>query len=580
MILLAFAFLAGFVTVLAPCILPILPIILSGGVVQGKRRPWGIILGVVLSFSFFTLTLSWLVQHAGLSPNFSRHLGIAILGALGVVLVVPAWLDRFEGWMSSRFNGLQPNANRHGFGGGIVLGISLGAVWTPCAGPILASVVAASQTGQVNGTLVGVTFAYAAGAALPMGLIAALGQRIAVRIRWLNTHLRQIQTGFGVVLLIVTALMVTNTDRRLQAWIISVTPNWLPQLQRFEERAPTDGMSALQPSGRGANRSTLSNFGPAPELTGITGWLNSQPLSLAELRGQVVLVKFWTYSCINCIRTFPAVQSWYDRYHDRGFEILAVHTPEFEFEKIPSNVQQAVNDYRLPYPVALDPEYATWRAYRNRYWPAKYLIDAEGDIRYVHFGEGRDEETERAIQQLLDEAGRPAVEPIEAQPGIALAAITPETYFGRDRMERLVSPEPVAPLTEQVFSAPRDIPSDRWAFAGGWSVTGEYAAASPGASIRMNVTAKNVYVVMTPSDGGPAPVEVTIDGDPISEVAIQGGVDAPTLYRIADFPNLGSHLLEVRFPAGGTQVYAATFGSVDAAGITCGPDGKCTVENR
>jgi len=238
MILLAFAFLAGVVTVLAPCILPVLPIILTGGAVQGKRRPWGIIFGVILSFSFFTLTLSWMVRQFGVSPNLARDIGIAVIGLIGIMMLIPGWLERFEGWMSSRISRLNPNGQRHGFGGGLALGISLGAVWTPCAGPVLASVVASAQTGTLDATLAMVTVAYAVGAALPMGLIAFFGQRILQRIQWFNRHGRAIQQSFGVVLILVAILMATNTDRKIQSWIIDQTPNWLPQLQEFENRAP------------------------------------------------------------------------------------------------------------------------------------------------------------------------------------------------------------------------------------------------------------------------------------------------------------------------------------------------------
>lgn len=236
MLTLLLAFAAGIVTVLAPCILPVLPIVLSGGSAKGRLRPWGIIAGVVVSFSVFTLALSWAVQRLGLSPNFSRNFGIIVLAAIGILFLLPRWLEKLEAWMSSKF-GSKINGERRGFGGGFLIGLGLGAVWTPCAGPILASVVAAAQTGQVTGQTVGVTIAYAIGAAIPMGLIAALGQRITNRVRWLSQRSGTVQKVFGIILVLAALSMLSGFDRKLQTWIIDVTPNWLPNLQRFEDRA-------------------------------------------------------------------------------------------------------------------------------------------------------------------------------------------------------------------------------------------------------------------------------------------------------------------------------------------------------
>ncbi|MBI3963512.1 MAG: cytochrome c biogenesis protein CcdA [Candidatus Kerfeldbacteria bacterium] len=238
MALLGFAFLAGVVTALAPCILPVLPILLAGGTAHGRGRPWGIILGTILSFSAFTLTLAWLVDRLGLPPDIGRTVGIILLVALGLTLAVPLLRDRFEAWVSRRLaRSGSAQTPRRGFGGGLFLGISLGAVWTPCAGPILASVTTVTTAGVVNANIILVTIAYATGAALPMGLIAALGQRIVRRIRWVGSHAGQVQQAFGAVLLLVALLMVTNVDRRIQAAVVSVTPEWLNTIQRFEDNA-------------------------------------------------------------------------------------------------------------------------------------------------------------------------------------------------------------------------------------------------------------------------------------------------------------------------------------------------------
>lgn len=234
MLFLGVAFLAGLVTALAPCILPVLPIVLAGGTQQGRWRPWGIIAGVVLSFSIFTLALSWLVTALGLSPNASRIFGIVLLVLLGGLMLVPVALEKFESWVSSRLSKPGAPVERHGFGGGFILGLSLGAVWTPCAGPLLASVITLAANGEVGGQVVGATVAYALGSALPMGGIAALGQRVTTRLAWFKVHGRQLQQGFGVLLILVAMLMWFGVDRNVQAWIVEHTPNWLARLQGWE----------------------------------------------------------------------------------------------------------------------------------------------------------------------------------------------------------------------------------------------------------------------------------------------------------------------------------------------------------
>ncbi len=574
MLVILFAFAAGVVTILAPCILPVLPIVLSGGATQGRLRPWGIITGVILSFSVFTLALSWAVQQLGLSPNFSRNFGIGLLALIGILFLVPRWMSLIESWMSARLARSGQPTVRHGFGGGLLLGLGLGAVWTPCAGPILASVVAAAQTGAVTSQTVAITIAYAVGAALPMGLIAGLGQRMMVRVRWLGQRTGTIQKLFGVVLLIVAVMMITNTDRRLQSWIISVTPNWLPQLQQFEERID---MKQSTGSKESTSELGLNDFSQAPELTGITGWINGQPITLAELRGKVVLVKFWTYTCINCIRTLPYVQAWYDRYHDQGFEIIAVHTPEFAFEKVPANVEKAVKDFAITYPVALDPNYQTWNAYDNRYWPAKYFIDATGKIRATHFGEGKYDESEKIIQALLREAGQTITDPIVSDSASPFrVGQSPETYFGIARAEGFTSDQALTVGTKK-YSINRDLQKNAWAFSGDWTTAGEASTSSAGSSLMMHVATKDMYVVMANTTENPLPVNVRIDGVGTTQLVVPASTGGQALYRVATFPVFSEHAVSLEFPLGGVAVYAATFSGQEPSGLACGTDGRCSI---
>lgn len=574
MVLILFAFLAGVVTILAPCILPILPIVLSGGVVQGRGRPWGIIVGVVVTFSFFTLAIAWLVQHVGLSPNLSRDIGIGLLLGIGTIMVVPRWLERVETRLS-RIAQHGPSAQAHGFFGGVVLGVGLGAVWTPCAGPILASLIAATQTGQLTGTTVVAVIAYAIGAALPMGVIAWLGQRATDRFRWLRQHAQRLQQTFGVIILVLAVMMIFNLDQRVQTSLVTTLPRWLPSLQSFEEHAMTN-TSAIPPSTR--TSSQYRDYGLAPELQGITGWINSSPETLADLRGHVVMVKFWTYSCINCIRTLPYVQAWYEKYHSQGFDIIAIHTPEFEFEKVPANVEQAVKQFKITYPVALDPDYATWTAYANQYWPAEYLIDADGHIRYVHFGEGDYDVTEKAIQDLLTDSGRSVTDQLVQASQLNLAEDqTPETYFGTNRAQTFTG-TPALTNGQAIFSSVQDLTMNHWSLAGSWTVGGEHIDAGVNGQLNIRVKARDVYFVLGNTTDTAQPLNVEIDGQRGLQFSIAPSSSTePGLYRLAEFSDYSDHLVTVSVPKGGIEFYTATFGA-PSPGLACGADGRCDIQ--
>ncbi len=571
MVVIFFAFFAGIVTILAPCILPILPIVLSGGALQGRGRPWGIILGVIVAFSVFTLTISWFVRHLGWSSNTTRDAGIGLLFVLGLVMVIPTWLEKLEIALS-RISRSTPLKQQHGFFGGLVLGLSLGTVWTPCAGPILASLIAATQTGAVTSTVVFATISYAIGAALPMGLIAWFGQRLSSRLTWFKQHGQRLQQVFGVVLVIMATLMVFNLDQKVQSAIVAATPNWLSNLQTFEKAAvPTTTSPVATTPGH------LPDYGPAPKLTGITGWLNTSPLTLAGLRGHVVLVKFWTYSCINCIRTLPYVQTWYDKYHHQGFDIIAVHTPEFEFEKVPANVAAAVKGFSITYPVALDPNYSTWTAFHNNYWPAEYLIDAKGHLRYTFFGEGDYDLSEKAIQSLLAENGKTVTEPLVQTSQLNLGAETPETYFGTARAQTY-SGSPALNTGTHTYTATANPKTNAWTLGGAWVINREHIDATAGSTLAINVNAQDVYLVLGNTTNAAQRLDVHIDGQPAIELSIAPSTQAaPGLYRVASFSTNSQHLLTFDIPNGGLQFFTATFGA-PSPGVACGSNGQCNVQ--
>ena len=584
-ILILFAFLSGVVTIFAPCIWPILPIVLSVGASGGERKPLGVVTGLAVSFMLITLTLASVVKVIPIDPNTLRLSAIIVIGILGLTLIVPAFGVRLES-LVSRLGGLGTrfmHPSGSGFWGGFLTGSVLGIVWSPCAGPILATVATLAATQAVNVRVVLVTAAFVLGVATPLYGLALAGQRILAKTRALSRHGKRIQQVFGVVMILAAGAIYTGYDQVLQVRLLAAFPRYGNFLNGFETNdtvrekldeigAPKQGAGSFSvtPPVAGA-KSSLPDYGPAPEFAGITGWLNTDgtPLTMKSLRGKVVLVDFWTYSCINCIRTLPYVTAWYDTYKDQGFVVVGVHTPEFEFEKKTSNVEGALGRFGIRYPVAQDNGYGTWQAYGNKYWPAHYLIDADGEVRGYHFGEGGYAETEHDIRALLAETGKN----VGSLGGGNVAAETPgttespETYLGSKRMERLVSPERPSG-GDQSFTAPPMIPQDAFAYTGTWRVESERAVAQGGAGLSFHFEGKKVYLVMAPPDGAPTgSVRVDLDGMPVgSDRAgkdVTDGmltVDGERLYELIDLRGMnGKHVLDLRFVTSGTKAYAFTF---------------------
>jgi cytochrome c biogenesis protein CcdA/thiol-disulfide isomerase/thioredoxin len=382
MIDIALAVLAGVVTVAAPCILPMLPILLGAAVGQTSRaRPVFIVLGFVLAFSAAALVFGIFAEALGPSQGVLRHVAIALLVVFGVLMI---WRRPFE-QMATRLSGLFARAhalaNRAGPDnlGGLVLGMTIGALWTPCAGPVLGSILTLVATAE-DPTRAGVLLvAYAIGASLPMLAIAYGGQRAWAGAHRLAPYTHRVHRVFGVIVIAMAVAIHYEYDTLAAAW--------LPNVQAVGSAS--------------SGRSVLGNHGPAPEFAGIETWLNSEPLTMRGLRGKVVLVDFWTYSCVNCVRTLPYITAWHDKYGDQGLVIVGVHTPEFAYERQTHNVQTALQRFGITYPVAQDNRYATWKAYDNHYWPARYLVDRNGRIVLEHFGEGYNDEMEQAIRTLL-----------------------------------------------------------------------------------------------------------------------------------------------------------------------------------
>src|SRR5215216_4655313 len=405
-----FAVLAGAATAVSPCVLPVLPVALAAGSTGGRRRPVGVAVGLAGTFALAAVLLTRALDALGLPGDLVRGVAIGVLACFGVALVVPRLGAAVEGRLSRLARRDAAAGRGDGFGSGLVLGASLGLVYAPCAGPILAAVVALDAA--VSAERLALGFAYGIGAAVALLAVMTLGRSLTGR---LAPHAGRLQQGFGVVMVTVAVLLAAGVDRDFQAAIADDLPAVVVNPSGELEQTGAVRRSLARVRGpevaprREQGAALLDDDGPAPEFTGIARWIGAprgQEPRMRALRGRVVLLDFWTYSCINCLRTLSHLRAWDDRYRAAGLSIVGVHTPEFAFERRASNVRDAIAANRLRYPVGLDNDYGTWNAWSNQYWPAKYLIDARGQVRYWHFGEGDYDETERAIRALLADAGR------------------------------------------------------------------------------------------------------------------------------------------------------------------------------
>ncbi|HEV2875294.1 MAG TPA: cytochrome c biogenesis protein DipZ [Thermoleophilaceae bacterium] len=573
--LIAFAFIAGAATALSPCVLPVLPVVLSAGLTGGRRRPLGIVTGLALSFAFATVALVYVIDALGLPDDLMRNIAIAVLLGFGIALLVPPLAARVEARIS-RFAPKPVAAGRAGggFWSGLLVGASLGFVYAPCAGPILAGVITLSASQDFTAGRPAVAMAYAVGSAAVLYLLMLGGRRLMSR---LSRHAGRLQMGMGALMVVVAVLMFADYDTRFQTAIADDLPAFLvnPSGDLEESGGVRDQLAELR--GGGAPLRLQADAGPglpalgaAPEFMGNQKWFNTgggRPLSLGELRGEVVLVDFWTYTCINCIRTLPYLKAWDERYRKRGLVIVGVHTPEFPFERDAGNVEAAIVQNGLRYPVAQDNDYATWDAYGNQFWPAKYLIDSRGQVRYTHFGEGDYEETEDAIRRLLEEAGRrpPAGRAKAHAERASPFATTPESYLGAARADHFVNGSIRAGA--QTFAASADrLPDDQLAFQGRWRIDDSSAMALRGARLHVAFGAQSVFLVLGTRGGEPRRVRVLLDGRPLPDYLagpdVRSGtvlVDRQRLYRLVELPEAERHLLTLEL-APGVSGYAFTFG--------------------
>ncbi len=567
--LIAIGLIAGVIAGISPCILPVLPVVLVAGTSAPtdeasavadkrarRRRALLVVLGLVVSFSLITLAGSALLSALHLPQDLLRNIGLAMLALLGIGLLVPpvgVLLER----PFARFRPTQPRLD----GGGLLLGFGLGAVFVPCAGPVLSTITTVGAMRHFVWSTVTLTLAFGVGVAIQLLAVSLAGDELIERVGSLRRHGPLLRRIAGGVLLAMAAILTLNLANGLQRDV----PGYTTALQNHVEGTAyaTHALNALKSSSASGKlkhcpegSATLQECGPAPNFRQISAWLQTpggKPLTLRSLRGHVVLVDFWTYSCINCQRTIPHVEAWYKRYHAEGLEVVGVHTPEFAFEHVVSNVKTAVAQFGVTYPVAVDDDYGTWDAYDNNSWPAEYLIDATGHVRAVHLGEGNYPRTESLIRQLLVDA-HPAVH-LPARTEVAdktpTEAVNPETYVGYERDQFIVG-SPIIPDRSAPYSFPTSLQLGEFALAGNWTVGKEQATAGSGARLELGYQARDVYLVL----GGHGTVKVAVDGGKSHTVVVSG---IPRLYTMVSTAALGHGVLQLQMSPG-IQAYDFTFG--------------------
>ncbi len=617
-LLLIFGFVAGAATAVSPCVVPVLPIALSAGATGGHRKPLGVVAGLVVSFTFALFALVYVIDALGLPNDLLRNIAIVVLAGFGIVLLIPSLAARVEGF-ASRFTsrvGVKTDGG-DGFWPGVGLGLSLGVLYAPCAGPILAGVLTFSASQPFNADRLAIVFAYALGSAIVLYGIMLGGRKLAAP---LARRSGAFQMAMGAIMLLVAFAMWQGYDTKFQSNVVADLPSFLTNPAEGIEKSGSAqaalaeirsegghgiGLKAQElesaggesgghenefgvpirhghPTGTGNSKHApveprltaeeeetvpLNDIGVAPEFTDTEDWFNTpgdRPLTMQGLRGKVVLIDFWTYSCINCIRTLPYLNAWYQRYHKDGLVIVGVHTPEFPFERIASNVEEAIKTDGIKYPVVQDNENGTWNAYGNLYWPAEYFVDSRGHVRYAHFGEGEYGEKEQVIRELLGEAGHPPGKERSGAHGIAAepTVTTPESYLGSGRAENFTN----GLITKGTHRFALQRPGENeLSYGGEWKITEQPVTAKKGARLALNFGARRVYLVLG-SPGEPRRVKVLLDGKPIA--AADDGADVHNgyvkvtderLYNLVELPRVEHHVLEL-VPEEGVQGYAFTFG--------------------
>jgi cytochrome c biogenesis protein CcdA/thiol-disulfide isomerase/thioredoxin len=594
-------YLGGVLTILSPCILPVLPFVFARSEQKFLTNGLPMLAGMAITFAAIaTLAAvggSWAVR----VNQYGRIVALVLLTAFAATLLSARLAD----WLARPFVALgnrlaQPTTGSGNFGlvNSLLLGVATGLLWAPCAGPILGLILTGAAISGPNARTTLLLFAYAAGAATSLAVALLAGGRVFALLKKSLGTGEWIRRALGVAVLLAVVAIIFGWDSTVLTRLSLNGTNSLEQslIDKIGTRdgAPggsmamsnsnmamsnskSDGhammMSAAKPSG------DLPVEGEIPSFAGATLWLNSPPLTPEALRGKVVMVDFWTYSCINCLRALPFVESWYEKYKDYGLVVIGVHAPEFAFEKDPNNVRHAVADLKVTYPVALDNDYAIWQAFNNQYWPAHYFIDGKGRIRGHHFGEGNYDESEQTLRKLLTDAGQTDLPPPGMGPAKAVGVQappdeahdqSPETYVGYRRAENFASPGGFSQDQPHRYSAPAALKLNQWALSGSWNVDPEKAVlgAVPG-KVEFRFYARDLHLVLGPSsDGKPVRFRVLLDGaapaanhgaDTDSSGA--GAIDRQRLYQlIRQTGDVREHVFSIEFLDPGVQAYSFTFG--------------------
>jgi cytochrome c biogenesis protein CcdA/thiol-disulfide isomerase/thioredoxin len=595
MTLIVLAYLGGVLTIVSPCILPVLPFVFARAGRPFLQSTLPMLAGMAITFALVATLAAvgggWAVE----ANRYGRAVALIVLAAFGLVLLFPALADRFTRPIVALGERLSNSAGADAGSawGALLLGVATGLLWAPCAGPILGLILAGAALEGASIESTGLLFAYALGAATSLALALLVGGRVYAAMKRSLGIGEWVRRGLGGLVLVAVAAIAMGADTGFLARVSLRSTASLEGslMDRLHPQASETAMSGGAGMMMSANPSMMMKADPKgaetgadlpvegqmPPLDGAVQWLNSEPLTAAGLKGKVVLVDFWTYSCINCLRAIPYVRAWAEKYGDQGLVVIGVHAPEFAFEKDIGNVKKAVADLGIRYPVAIDNDYAIWQAFGNQYWPAHYFIDAQGRIRHHHFGEGDYAESEKVIQDLLAEAGHTApaedLVSIDAR-GVEAAADmadvgSPETYIGYDRAAHFVSPGGAVPDVAHDYSVSAPALND-WGLSGTWTVEEERAIldkASGGITFRFH--ARDLHLVLGPGpQGQPVHFTVTIDGKAPgadhgtdTDAEGRGTVTGERLYQLVrQKGEVADHTFEIRFDEPGVAAYAFTFG--------------------
>lgn len=584
MLLFAISYLAGVLTILSPCILPVLPFVFSRAGTSFLRGILPMLAGMALTFALVaTLAAvggSWVVT----ANEIGRALAVVVLAVLGLSLLSPVVATTVAAPFVALGMRLSPDheTGEVNVGGSLLLGVATGLLWAPCAGPVFGLVLTGAALNGANGQTTLLLAAYATGATTSLALAVLAGGRVLALMKRSLGIGERVRQALGVAVLAGVVAIAFGFDTGALARLSYASTAGIEQslLQHLGASPPggQEGRLASEDATAPGYRSILPVEGALPALDGATAWLNSAPLSASSLRGKVVLVDFWTYSCINCIRTLPYLRAWADKYRDQGLVVIGVHSPEFAFEKKLDNVKAAVDRFGITYPVAVDSDFRIWRAFRNNYWPALYFVDAEGRIRHHQFGEGGYERSEQAIRELLAEAagGRPAHEEdvtphasaAEAAPDLA-ALRSGETYLGYAQATGFTSPQGLGRDQRREYTI-GDLALNTWGLSGTWTITSDHARAeAPDATLAYRFEARDLHLVVgTGPEGRPVRFRVTLDGDPPgadhgadTDADGYGVISDTRLYQLVRQSGaVRGRRFEIRFLAPGANAYAFTFG--------------------